>query len=404
MAHRTPAETRTEPMIWRDALSTEATLVDAVAACADALGPAPEGGWDMLFAFASTHYPDLDQLAALLARHVPHRHLLGCSGGGIIGAGREIEFNPAVSLVAARLPDVTITPFHVTADDLADVGRGPSAWHGLVGAPREGLAGFVLVGDPFSLPMEVLLEGLDFAYAGVPVVGGLASGGDGPEGNVLFLDGAPLRSGAVGVALSGALRIDTVVAQGVRPIGPTMMVTKADGHHLFEVDNHPVLEVLSDLFDEIPEEDRALARHALFLGVAQRAADDNPGHGDFLVRNLLGADEPTQSLVVGEFLREGQLVRLHVRDAATSAFDLDTLLSGYVERRPLAGTAGALLFSCLGRGRGLYGAPDHDSSRFRAIIGNAPLGGFFCNGEIGPVGDTTYLHGYTSAFALFGRP
>jgi len=388
-------------MRWADALSTAPDLEAAVAACAAALGEPPEGGHDLLFAFASPDYADLDDLPELLARHVPHRHLAGCSGRGIIGRGKEVELGPALSLVAARLPDVNVTPFTLTLDDLGAIGPGPGAWAERIGVPPGRAAAFVVLADPFSFRPERLIEGLEFAYPGVPVIGGLASGGHTQGVNRLYADGATLREGCVGVALSGAVRVETVVAQGVRGIGRPMVITRAEGQLLFELDGKPVFEALEALFSELPEADAERASRALFLGVSQNAANDAPGHGDYLIRNVLGALEGQDAVVVGEALHDGQIVRFHVRDAATSAEDLALLLSAYAARHPDGPASGALLFSCLGRGRHLYGEPDHDSLAFRRIVGESPLGGFFCNGEIGPVGEGTYLHGYTSAFALF---
>ena len=97
-------------------------------------------------------------------------------------------------------------------------------------------------------------------------------------------------------------------------------------------------------------------------------------------------------------------VRFHLRDAKTSAEDLHAMLTGYentLSRKQ--DLSGALLFSCLGRGEYLYGEPNFDSNVFQQHLGDLPVGGFFCNGEIGPVGGETFLHGYTSSFGLF-RP
>jgi small ligand-binding sensory domain FIST len=207
----------------------------------------------------------------------------------------------------------------------------------------------------------------------------------------------------VGACLSGDLKVETVVAQGVRGIGGSHVITRADAQILYELDGEPVFKVLERLFAGLSEDDAARASRGLFLGVAQSAQIDRPTHGDYLIRNVMGALEGNEALVVGEVLREGQVVRFHVRDGVTSAEDLAVLLSAYASRHPEGPPAGALLFSCLGRGIHLYGEADHDTRAFKGIVGEAPLGGFFCNGEIGPVGEGVYLHGYTSAFALF-RP
>jgi small ligand-binding sensory domain FIST len=388
-------------MTWADALSTAPDLETAVAACAKDMGPFPEGGFDLLFAFVSPAHPDLADLPGLLARHIPHAHLAGCTGGGIIGGGHEVEAGPALSLVGARLPGVTVTPFALTLEDLDAIGPGPGAWGERIGVAPGNAAGFVVLADPFTFRPEPLIGGLEFAYPAVPVVGGLASGARGPGENRLFLDGRCLDAGAVGVALSGAVWVETVVAQGVRGIGRPCVVTRSENQLLYELDGEPVMAALEKLFAELPPEDAERASRGLFLGVSQRADNDTPGHGDYLIRNVMGALEGHEALVIGEVLRDGQMVRFHVRDAASSAEDLAVLLSAYAARHPSAPAAGALLFSCLGRGEHLYGEPDHDTAAFRHIVGPAPLGGFFCNGEIGPVGEGVYLHGYTSAFALF---
>ena len=172
---------------------------------------------------------------------------------------------------------------------------------------------------------------------------------------------------------------------------------------LMELDGQPPMEVLRHLFQDLPERDQKLLGHSLFLGVVMDELVDDPAQGDFLVRNVVGMDQGTGGLAIGEILKEGQLVQFHLRDAETSSGDLQAVLSRYAEENRENDVPGALLFSCLGRGEYLYGEPNHDTDLFRDKMGNVPLGGFFCNGEIGPVSGTTFLHGYTSSFGLF-RP
>jgi len=177
-----------------------------------------------------------------------------------------------------------------------------------------------------------------------------------------------------------------------------MFVTRADGNVLLELDGQPALVALNVLFQTLSAADQTLARSALSVGLVMNPNRQEYRQGDFLIRNVLGVDPRRAALVVGAALEEGQVVQMHVRDAATSSEDLTRLLARYRER-----PAGALLFSCLGRGIHLYGQPDHDSTAFHAALGDVPLGGFFCNGEIGPVQGRTFLHGFTSAFGL-SRP
>jgi small ligand-binding sensory domain FIST len=203
--------------------------------------------------------------------------------------------------------------------------------------------------------------------------------------------------------MTGNIQLDTIVAQGCRPIGMPVTVTRCRDNVLFEVDHESPLVYLNRIFQDATDYDRQLMRSALFLGVAVDAVTEPGEPAPFLVRNLIGADYNAGSVNVGALLREGQLVQFHLRDRKTSQQDLDLLLSQYVSENRLPAQAGALLFSCLGRGQFLYGVPNYDSASFLGKVGERALGGFFCNGEIGPVGGATFIHGYTSAFGIF-RP
>jgi small ligand-binding sensory domain FIST len=209
------------------------------------------------------------------------------------------------------------------------------------------------------------------------------------------------RFGLVGVGLSGDLQLDAIVAQGCRPIGHPMFVTRCKDGLLLELDGRPPLGLLQELYEGLAARDQELFQESLFVGLVMREDQVEYGQGDFLIRNLIGMDDESGAVAVGAELRDAQVVQFHLRDARTSSDDLEACLRRYQADRREPPPAGALLFSCLGRGRHLYGEPDHDSRAFARHLGGVPLGGFFCNGEIGPVQDRTYLHGYTSSFAVF---
>ena len=377
-------------MKWSSAVSDaehlDAALAETCAAVGRELGERP----DLAVLFVSEHHrPGFEEASGAVVEGLAPRVLLGCSAGGVIGAGREVEDRPGVSLTAARLPGVDLRAFALAA---------ASDLHAL---PPPGAAAYVLLADPFSFDAEAFARALDERDPASVKVGGLASGGRGPGENVLYRDREVLRGGLVGVALSGNLIVEAIVAQGCRPIGEPMFVTACRGNVLRALDGRPPLEVLQDLFARLGPEDRELFRHSLFVGLVMDEARDTYRQGDFLIRNLAGVDAQSGAIAVGAALHEGLVVQFHLRDARTSAADLDALL----ERRAAepGRPAGSLLFSCLGRGSHLYGAADHDPAALRRHLGEVPLGGFFCNGEIGPVGGSTFLHGYTSAFGLF-RP
>lgn len=386
-------------MRWASALSrltrTEEAVAEAAAEVARGLAGARP---DLVIAFVSPHHLDTAvRLPALVASALPGALLAGCTGGGIIGAGHEVEDAPAVSLTAASLPGVRLTPFHLDQRDLPE-SADPQEWRDTLDVDAATRPHFLLLADPLTVDAAAVIAGLDAAYPAASKVGGLASGGPVPGANRVFLGPRAYRTGLAGVALSGNVAVETIVAQGCRPIGKPMIATRCQGNLLYEVDGRPPLEVLRDLYPELPPRDQELFRHSLFLGIEMRDSVEYR-EGELLVRNLVGMDEKSGALAVGAALHPMQVVQFLLRDARTAKEDLERLLErSAAHAHP---PSGALLFSCLGRGAHLFGRPDHDTDLFRAKVGAVPLGGFFCNGEIGPVGGATFLHGYTSAFALF---
>ena len=394
-------------MKWSSAISEGTTLAAAFDECAreleDGLGELTP---HMVAAFVSPHYaPDYETLTALVTERFGDALLVGCSGGGVIGAATEVENRPGLALTAAHLPDVRLTPFHIQYGGLPDGDAPPDEWGALVDTPVGSDVAFLILADPFSMQGEQLLMGLDYAFPRSAKIGGLASGAHHEGGNALYLGNETHTDGVVGVAFEGDVQIDTVVAQGCRPIGELMHITSSRRNILLEVDGRTPFEALKEIFITLSDRDRELAQHSLFLGVVMDELNDDPQLGDFLIRNIVGVDAQRGALAVGEMLKEGQTVQFHLRDSETSSQDLSALLGQYVAGLPEGGQpeAGALLFQCLGRGSYLYGRPDHDTDMFSELVGPVPLTGFFCNGEIGQVGDATFLHGYTSSFGIF-RP
>ncbi|MDX2167828.1 MAG: FIST N-terminal domain-containing protein [Deltaproteobacteria bacterium] len=388
-------------MQWASAAADDADLERAVQRAASAvraqLGACPA---DLVFAFVSAHHAaGYARLPGLIADALGGRLLIGCSAGGVIGGGREIEQRPGVALSAAFLPGVSLQPLRLTNDALPSPRAEPAAWRELIGIAADEPQ-LILLPDPFSFDAEAVIRGVDRAYPGAVTVGGIASGGRQHGENALWLADAMHLDGLVGVALSGNVALDTVVAQGCRPIGEPMFVTACERNIIRQLDGRPPLAVLQELHERLDPRDRQLARHSLFLGIVMKEDRVEYRQGDFLIRNLLGIDPQTGALAIGALVDETTVVQFHLRDADTSAQDLDAMLERY-RQRAMPPARGALLFSCLGRGQFLYGHADHDTDAFRRCLGDVPLGGFFCNGEIGPVHGQTFLHGYTSSFGLF---
>ncbi len=381
-------------MRWASTIATDESFLTAVSSASrelrDQLGNAEP---DLVLAFVSPHHRAVwDALPDLLAREFPTAIRLGASGGGVIGAGHEIEDHAAISLTAARLPNVVLRSFAIddeTEFNNLDLGASDPV-------------GLIVLGEPTRGDVEDLLAAIDHRFPATTVVGGMASGAR-HVGENFLLDGERLLTqGVVGVALSGDVAVDSIVAQGCRPIGNPMFVTRSEGHMLLDIDGRRPIEVLHELFESLSPRDQELLRYSLFLGLVMQAEQSTYRHGDFLVRNIVGIDPESGVLMVSAPLAPHQVVQFHLRDAQTSADDLRSHLASYRSRR-LPSPQGALLFSCLGRGKGLYQVPDHDSRELITTLGPIPIGGFFCNGEIGQVQGRTYLHGYTSSIALF-RP
>lgn len=357
---------------------------------------------DLSFLFVGAgHAPGAVEISQRLRTALGDPHVLGCTAGGVIGGGREREEPKAVSVLAGRMPGAGIHAFHLLERDLPDPDLPPRAWHEAVGIAPADEPTFVVLPDPYSFSTDRLLAGLDYAWPGAVALGGLASGASQPGEQALFLDERVLKEGAVGVALMGNVEFVPAVAQGCSPIGKTATVSGCDGRLLTALDGRPALEVLRETFLEAGDRERILAGRVLLLGFEMDPfAGGN--EGPWLVRPLIGVDRRTKGLVIGEPLRKGRRVRFHVRDRGASQEDLEKTLDT-VDLGSGAAPEAALLFSCLGRGEHLYGEPDHDSRIFRTHFGDMPVAGFFCNGEIGPVGSQTHVHGFTSAFGLI-RP
>ena len=365
-----------------------------------ALAGLGEGGPpDLAVLFATPDFgaPHLEAGPKVRAR-TGARRLLGCSGGGVIGSEAEREDGRSVSLLLARLGGADLHPFRVLQEDLAEVEDGAELRE-RTGVPAEGDPSFLLLADPFSVDGEALLERMNEAWPGRPVLGGLASGGSRHGVHALWLDDAVEREGAAGIAIRGGpFALRPLVSQGCRPVGRRFTVTRAEGPRLFQLAGRPAVEVLRETLDGLTPEDRELARTSLHIGRVAHEARSDFHRGDFLIRNLVAMVPEDGSLVVGDQLRPGQTVQFQLRDAATATEDLRELLDLETSvSRPSAG----LLFSCGGRGSHLFGVPDHDLSLVRGRLGAFPLAGFFCNGEIGPVGPRNFLHGFTSSLALF---
>jgi small ligand-binding sensory domain FIST len=320
--------------------------------------------------------------------------LVGCGAGGVVGDGREIERGTAVAVWAAALGGGRAAAFHL------DVSQGPDAI-AVGGLPELGDAtAVVLLPDPYSFPTDVVLGELARRAPGIPVLGGIASARTLDGNAALFLGDRLCGDGAVGLAFEG-VEVMPCVSQGAAPVGPELTVTAADGHVIRELAGRPALETLREAIEGLDPHQQALVASGLLLGIVIGGGKPEYEQGDFLVRGVIGADPDAGTLTVGAPVHAGTVVRLHARDAVSADLDLRAALC--LRREALGGgmPAGALVFTCNGRGEAMFGTPDHDAITLDEELAGAPAAGFFAAGEIGPVGGDPFLHGFTATVAVF---
>ena len=358
-------------------------------------GAAPE----LTFLFASREHAGKFEEFAAAAKTLTHsRHLLGCTGESIVAGGHEFEEGASLSLWCGVLPGAKLETFHVEFEATPD---GPIC-SGLPepAADAPAARAVFLLADPHSCAIDPLIARLADDLPGVPLIGGMASGGMSPGENRLLLDDNSPKAGAVGVILRQGPLVHSIVSQGCRPIGSTFIVTKVEDNVILELGGKTALSRLEQTYAGLSEEDRHLIRRGLHLGIAMNEFKETFSRGDFLISNVLGADRETGAIAIGNFVRPGQTVQFHVRDGDTADEDLRQLLETH--RKSHAGIPqGALLFSCNGRGTRLFPKPDHDASVIQELCGPLPLAGFFAQGELGPVGGRNYIHGFTASVAIF---
>jgi small ligand-binding sensory domain FIST len=348
---------------------------------------------DLALLFCSPHHVDaVDDIAGTVRALVRPGVLAGTTAVAVVAGEREVEDEPAVALWAARLA-ARPRPLRLTA------ARTP-AGVALQGLSVSSLAPgevILLLADPFTLPVDAVVEALATLDPPVPVVGGVASASRVPGGNRLVLDGEVSDGGGVGVVLPADVATTVVVSQGCRPVGGPMIVTAAEGNLLTELAGRPALERLEALVVGADPDERTRLAGGLHLGIAIDEHRATFRQGDFLVRNLVGADREARALAVDQRVAVGTTVQFQVRDADAADDDLRARLAG------MAGD-GALLFTCNGRGERLFGVPDHDAAVVAAALGSDAVAGMFCAGEVGPVGARSFLHGFTASVVVFHDP
>lgn len=380
------------------ALAEAADTQQGAAAALAGIRQSLSGPIDLAMVFVTPHHvPQLEQLAAALCEGLETELLLGCTAESVVTTRREVEETPAISLWAAQLPGADLQAMQLRFERTLD-GGSITGWPDQTTGEWPADASLLLLGEPYSFPVDVLTARMNEDRPGTAVIGGMASGAFTPGENRLILGRQVVSEGAVAVRLAGGVRLRSVVSQGCRPIGEPMVVTKAEANVIYELGGQPALACLQRLFRTLPVNEQRLAQQGLNLGRVVSEYQDRFEPGDFLIRNVIGVSED-EGLAIGDYIRVGQTVQFHLRDADSASQEFHGLLAQQRATNPLAG----LLFTCNGRGSRLFSTPDHDAGCVAAELGEIPLAGFFAQGEIGPVAKENFLHGFTASLALFER-
>lgn len=380
--------TRIGAGVSRHEAPPEAVSEAAQAALAD-LDDAPV---DLAFVFMSPHHVDeAEEIVGALHDRLDPRHLVGCAAQGVLARSDELEEGPGLAVWAGSLPNAEITAFHAEALE-SDEG------FVVTGVPDVADPEIVvLLADPFSFPAAGFVESFNDEHGGIPVVGGIAVAGTSGDSQALIVDDEIYEQGAAGVFIGG-IPVRAVVSQGCAPIGNDSVITQADGNVVYELAGEPALDRLRTEIAALPTETQELVAQGLLAGLVIDENKPEYARGDFLIRGLLAADEESGAIQIGEAARVGQTLRFHVRDAESATEDLQETFSSTLADTP---TAGALLFTCNGRGSNMFPDPDHDATLLSGLLGKPSVAGFFCGGEIGPVGGRSFLHGFTATMAVF---
>jgi small ligand-binding sensory domain FIST len=348
------------------------------------------------FVFATPEWRGhLEDTLELIRLHARVPRLVGCSGSGIIGTKTELEHRPGISILLLSIPENSFQIFTISENDV-EGGSDPGFWREFTGLQPKDVNGWIVLGNPAFREIEKWLEGWNSSFPEKPIVGGLASASESED--FLFRDGDIVSAPIIAVSLSSPIAIQVLMSQGCRPIGDPSPITKAEDNFILEIGNVPAYQTLEAAFLTVPAEERNAVRNNLFLGLAASEYVDEFKRGDFLIRNILGADPQIGALAVGAYPRIGQTVQFQIRDSKSAHQDMVEGAKNIANRgvRPWAN----LLFSCAGRGQGLFGISSHDAVTLAESLGASPLAGFFCNGEIGPIGARSFLHGYSAAAAV----
>jgi len=362
---------------------------------------APEVSLGLVF-MSPNFFPHAAQALEVLRVHAKIPLLAGCSSHGLIAGAEEIEKSSGLVLALYSLPGATVKGVHFSQAQVTEAAtEEESYWPLELGVDPRRTNGWLAFVDPFHIDSESWIRTWNRAFTGIPVFGGLASGTFPDPLTQIYLNGEVFEEGGVAVAIGGDVELTGVISQGCTPIGETWTLTRVEQNLIHNIGNRPAYSVLAETFQKLPPDEQRKAQGNLFIGLVVNEYLDEFHRGDFLVRNLIGGDPKSGVLAVGAMPRTGQTMQFQRRDADAATEDMNELLEHSKEKLAGATVYGGCLCCCNGRGQHLFGRANHDVELIQHALGPLGLAGFFCNGEIGPVGAKNYLHGFTASLALF---
>src|SRR5262245_13762597 len=364
---------------FRYAHSSDADWREATRSCLAKLGQGPAS---LGFLYVTDVLADhAGEILAALKKATAVPHWIGTVGIGICATAREYLDEPAIAVMTADFEPGSFRVFSgvTSSEDVANVTL-------KCGSAPPNFA--VVHGDPHNRLLPELVSGLAGKVESGFLVGGLTSS---RRQNLQFADGVA-EGGLSGVSFSDGVAVATRLSQGCSPIGPKHAVTACQQNVIITLDGRPALDVFKEDIGESLGRDLNRVGGHVFAGLPVAGSDT----GDYLVRNLVGIDPANKLIAIGEMLQQGGSVMFCRRDSKTAVEDMKRML-GSIKEGLFTKPRGGVYYTCIGRGAGLFGPDSQELKLVREALGDFPLVGFYCNGEI----SHNRLYGYTGVLTLF---
>lgn len=337
---------------------------------------------DLAIVFASApKYSNFENVLPAIHDQLGPRTVIGCSGSGVIGAGRELETGPGLSVLAATCDASSIHPFAFSDKQASGKDATPESLADAIGAdPEDYEDGLMLIFvDPLTVSTEYALSILDSVYPSVMKFGALVSGGHEYGDNRMFFGDELRHHGAVGLLLKRNFDAHTIISGSEEPVGPSMVITKASRNEIHRLDDRSPLSILEEVFLNADPLSQLRMKRTLVVGLESGDVLTDP---DYVMRNIMSMDQETGSMMIGDLVEEGQSLQFHVRDSELASQRLTQNLTDYVSSLRDQSISAMLSFNSVARGYRMFEEDDHDAKIIAEHLSNIPIAGFFSNGEI----------------------